>query len=60
QPIVLALDGAHLPQGRVFAEQVANVMQTEVLAPEFASRSCSRSTAPTCRRAASSRSRWRT
>lgn len=36
QPIVLALDGAHLPQGRVFAEQVANVMQTEVLAPEFA------------------------
>ncbi|WP_454764099.1 LWXIA domain-containing protein [Cupriavidus campinensis] len=36
QPIVLALDGAHAPQGRVFAQRVADVMQTEVLVPEFA------------------------
>lgn len=38
KPIVLALDGAHSPQGRVFAQRVADVMQAEVLVPEFALR----------------------
>lgn len=38
QPIVLALDGAHAPQGRMLAQQVADVMRTEVLVPEFALR----------------------
>ncbi|WP_427306527.1 LWXIA domain-containing protein [Cupriavidus sp. H39] len=38
QPIVLALDGAHGPQGRMLAQQVADVMRTEVLVPEFALR----------------------
>ncbi|SOY64386.1 putative aspartate/glutamate/hydantoin racemase [Cupriavidus taiwanensis] len=38
QPIVLALDGAHAPQGRMLAQQVADVMGTEVLVPEFALR----------------------
>lgn len=36
QPIVLALDGAHGPQGRVLAQQVADVTGAEVLVPEFA------------------------
>ncbi|WP_454712305.1 LWXIA domain-containing protein [Cupriavidus nantongensis] len=38
QPIVLALDGAHGPQGRMLAQQVADVMRTEVLVPDFALR----------------------
>lgn len=36
QPVVLALDGAQSPQGRAAAQRVADVMQTEVVVPEFA------------------------
>lgn len=35
QPIVMAVDGAHSPAGRIVAQQVADVMRTEVLVPEF-------------------------
>lgn len=35
QPVVLALDGAQSPQGRAAAQRVADVMQTEVVVPEF-------------------------